>query len=35
MPFISVITSYPGAAAEDVERKVTKVIEKTFPSSTT
>jgi HAE1 family hydrophobic/amphiphilic exporter-1 len=26
-PFISVITTYPGAAAEDVERKVTKVIE--------
>ena len=26
-PFISVVTTYPGAAAEDVERKVTKIIE--------
>src|SRR5690625_882472 len=29
-PIISVITSYPGAGAEDVERNVTEVLERTL-----
>ncbi len=31
-PMITVITAYPGAGAEDVERKVTNLLERTFTS---
>src|SRR5690625_7924964 len=33
-PIISVITSYPGAGAEDVERNVTEVLERTLGTVT-